>query len=334
MLGYLARRVALVLPTLWGVTLITFFLLHWMPGDPAEILAGERATPRIVEEIRADLRLDRPLWEQYGAYLGDLLRGDLGRSAKSHEPVVDEIRRYFPATVELATIALGFAVLLGVALGALAARRPGGFVDVGVTSLASLGISMPVFWLGLLLMYALGVHWPILPVSGRGPVLYDAPTQTGFALLDGLLARDLEATWQSFRHLVLPAFVLSTIPLAVIARMTRSGLIEAMGQDYVRTARAKGVSEARVLVYHAARNGFLPTLTVVGLQYGALLGGAILTETIFAWPGVGRWIVLAVEARDVRVLQAGVLLVAASFALVNLWTDVMYAWLDPRIKLR
>jgi peptide/nickel transport system permease protein len=333
-IGYVVRRLFLALPTLIGVTVVAFLTVRWMPGDPAEIIAGEHASPAVVEQIRSDLRLDRPLPEQYALYLRDLVRGELGRSAKSHELVTDEIRRYFPATVELATAALLLATLCGVLAGSAAARRPGGWIDAASTSLASLGVSMPVFWLGLMLMYALAVRFPVLPVSGRLPATMDVPAVTGFVVADAFLAGNGAAALAAVRHLTLPALVLSTVPMAVIARITRSSLVEAMEQDYIRTARAKGVPESLVLFRHAARNGLLPTVTVIGLQFGFLLGGAIITETIFAWPGVGRWIVLAVESRDAPVLQGGILLMAISFTLVNLVTDVAYAALDPRIKLR
>lgn len=334
MAGYLARRIVFLLPTLIGVTAVAFLLVHWMPGDPAEILAGEHASPEVVRQLRQELRLDRPLPEQYALYVADLVRGDLGRSAKTHEAVVVEIRRYFPATVELATAALLFATFVGVTAGVFAARRPGGLADALSTSVASVGVSMPVFWLGLLLMYFFAVRIPVLPVSGRVPTPLELEPVTGFVLLDALLAGNLSAAREAVRHLVLPAIVLGTVPMAVIARITRSSLVEAMSQDYIRTARAKGASERLVLLRHAARNGILPTVTVIGLQFGFLLGGAIITETIFAWPGIGRWIVLAVHSRDAPVLQAGILLMAVSFALVNLLTDVIYAVLDPRIKLR
>jgi peptide/nickel transport system permease protein len=332
--AYLARRLVLIVPTLIGVSVLAFLLIHWIPGDPAEILAGEHASPQVIEDLRRELRLDRPLPEQYLFYVQDLLRGELGRSAKTHEPIASEIRRYFPATVELSTAALLIACLIGVPAGLLAARKPGGSVDALSTSLASVGVSMPVFWLGLVLMHFLAVRFPIFPVSGRVPAVFDLPIRTGFVILDSILAGNPKALGDGLRHLAIPAFVLGTIPMAVIARITRSSLLEALGQDYVRTARAKGVREGMILFRHAARNGILPTLTVIGLQFGALLGGAIITETIFSWPGVGRWILLAVESRDARVLQAGVLLMAISFALVNLLTDVLYAALDPRIKLR
>ncbi|HMB69930.1 MAG TPA: ABC transporter permease, partial [bacterium] len=273
MIGYVVRRLLLAVPTLLGVTVVAFLTVHWMPGDPAEIIAGEHASPEVVEQIRKDLRLDRPLPEQYALYLGDLARGELGRSAKSHEPVVDEIRRYFPATVELATASLLLATLLGLLAGAAAAQRPGGWIDATSTSLASLGVSMPVFWLGLMLMYALAVRFPVFPVSGRLPVTMDVPVVTGFVVADALLARDGGAVRDALRHLTLPAVVLATVPMAVIARITRSSLVEAMEQDYIRTARAKGVPESLVLLRHAARNGLLPTVTVIGLQFGFLLGG-------------------------------------------------------------
>ncbi|MGH2570524.1 MAG: ABC transporter permease [bacterium] len=333
MTSFVLRRAALTVPALAGVSIVAFLIVHWMPGDPAEILAGEHASPDVVAQLRRDMRLDRPLAEQYLFYVRGVLRGDLGRSAKTHEPITAEIRRYFPATLELATAALFLACLVGVPAGMIAARRPGGAVDATTTSLASIGVSMPVFWLGLLAMYLLAVRFPLLPVSGRTEIGLAGPGPTGLVCLDAVLAGDAAALRSGIRHLALPSFVLGTIPMAVIARMTRSSLLEALGCDFIRTARAKGVGERAVLLRHAARNGALPTLTVIGLQFGFLLGGAIITETIFAWPGVGRWVLLAVESRDAAVLQGGVLLTAAAIALVNLVTDVLYAVLDPRIKL-
>jgi peptide/nickel transport system permease protein len=322
-----------MIPTFVGVSIVAFLLMHWMPGDPAEILAGEHASPEVVEQLRQDLRLDRPLVEQYAYYVRDLARGDLGRSAKTHEKVSAEIRRYFPATIELSLAALFLACAVGVPIGMIAARRPGGAIDAVSTSIASIGVSMPVFWLGLMLMYLLAVRFPIFPVSGRTAIGLGAGGPTGFVLLDAFLAGDGPAFLAGLRHLAIPAFALGTIPMAVIARITRSSLLETLDRDYIRTARAKGVPELAILLRHAARNGILPTLTVIGLQFGFLLGGAIITETIFSWPGVGRWVLLAVESRDAPVLQGGILLMAVSFALVNLLTDVLYAVLDPRIKL-
>jgi ABC-type dipeptide/oligopeptide/nickel transport system permease component len=332
-IAYVARRLALLLPTLCGVSIVSFLVVHWMPGDPAEILAGEHASTQVVEQIRHDLGLDRPLPQQYGRWVRGLLHGDLGRSAKTHEEITVEIARAFPATVELATAALLLASLGGVALGLAAARRPGGLFDAGSMSVASIGVSMPVFWLGLLLMYTFAVRFPVLPVSGRGLATDDTPLRTGFLVVDALLAGRTDAALTTLRHLILPAIVLGTVPTAIIARVTRSSLVDVLGRDYIRTARAKGLDEWRVLLRHAVRNGVLPTLTVIGLQFGALLGGAIITETIFSWPGIGRWILLGVEGRDAAVLQAGVLLMALTFSLVNLFTDLLYAALDPRIKL-
>lgn len=333
MIAYVARRLALLVPTLLGVSIVAFLVVHWMPGDPAEILAGEHASKAVVEQIRHDLGLDLPLPHQYGRWVAALLHGDLGRSAKTHERITVEIARTFPATVELATAALILASVGGVLLGLVAARRPGGAVDAGSMSIASVGVSMPVFWLGLLLMYTFAVRFPVLPVSGRGLATDDTPLRTGFLVIDALIAGRPAAALTTLRHLVLPAIVLGTVPTAIIARVTRSSLVEVLGRDYIRTARAKGLDEWRVLVRHAVRNGVLPTLTVIGLQFGALLGGAIITETIFSWPGIGRWILLGVEGRDAAVLQAGVLLMALAFSLVNLVTDLLYAALDPRIKL-
>lgn len=334
MIALLTRRVALIIPTLVAVSIVTFLLVHWMPGDPAEVLAGEHASPEVVDTLRRDLGLDRPLTEQYLHYARGLLRGDWGHSAKTHEPILREVGRYFPATFELTVAALFVACLVGLPAGMAAARHPGGFLDGLSTSVASLGVSMPVFWLGLLSMYVFAVLVPVLPVSGRGPAVFAVPTRTGFLVLDCLLAGDGLAAITALKHLLLPAFVLGTVPMAVIARMTRSSLLDALSRDYIRTARAKGVPDRLVLMRHAFRNGILPTLTIIGLQFGALLGGAIITETIFAWPGMGRWILLGVESRDARVIQAGVLLMAVSFAVVNLLTDLLYGWLDPRIKLR
>ncbi len=333
MFGYVLRRVALLVPTLLGLSLLTFSLIHLVPGDPAAVMLGERATPEAVARLRGELGLDRPFHEQYGMFLGGLLAGDLGRSLKTRELVVVEIGNRFPATFELALAAILFASFFGVVAGILAARHRRSLVDALVMAGSLAGVSMPIFWLGLLCILFFSVQLGWLPLAGRIDPSLAVPGVTGFLLVDTLLAGKFAAFVDVARHLVLPACVLGTIPLAVIARMTRSAKLEVMTQDYVRTARAKGLSERRVLLVHVLKNALIPTITVIGLQFGYLLGGAVITETIFAWPGVGRWLVLAVSARDFRAVQGGVLLLATVFVLVNLVVDLLYAVADPRIRL-
>lgn len=333
MLSYVLRRLALLVPTLLGMSLVTFSMIHLVPGDPAAVMLGERATPAAVARLRTELGLDRPLWVQYGRFLSGLLAGDLGRSLKTREKVQVEIAQRFPATFELAFAAILFASVFGIAAGILAARHRRSYLDALVMAGSLAGVSMPIFWLGLLviLFFSVQLHW--LPLAGRIDSGFAVPTVTGFLLVDTLLAGRPAAFVNALRHLILPAIVLGTIPLAVIARMTRASVLEVLSQDYVRTAWAKGLSESSVLLKHVLKNAFIPTLTVIGLQFGYLLGGAIITETIFSWPGVGRWLVLAVSARDFRAVQGGVLLIAAAFVLVNLVVDLLYAVADPRIRL-
>jgi peptide/nickel transport system permease protein len=330
---YFVRRLALLVPTLVGMSILTFSLVLLVPGDPAAVMLGERATPEAIAALRHDLGLDRPVWVQYGTFLKGLLTGDLGRSLKTREYVAVEMAQRFPATFELALAAIVFASVVGVAAGILAARRRRSFADVIVMAGSLVGVSMPIFWLGLLamLLFAVNLHW--LPLTGRIDSIYAVPHVTGFLLVDTLLAGRPAAWLNAASHLVLPAIVLGTIPLAVIARMTRAAVLDVLTQDYVRTARAKGLAEWRVLLKHVLKNALIPTITVIGLQFGYLLGGAIITETIFAWPGVGRWLVLAVSARDFRAIQGGVLLLATVFVLVNLLVDLLYAAADPRIRL-
>lgn len=332
MFGYILRRVGLLIPTLLGLSILTFSLVHLVPGDPAAVMLGERATPEAIATLRSELGLDRPLHEQYGMFLGGLLSGDLGRSLKTREFVVVEIASRFPATFELALAAMLFATFFGVLAGILAARHRRSIVDALVMAGSLAGVSMPIFWLGLLCILLFSVQLAWLPLAGRIDPSLAVPAVTGFLLIDTLLAGKPAAFLDVVRHLVLPACVLGTIPLAVIARMTRGAMLEVMTQDYVRTAWAKGLSERRVLLVHVLKNALIPTITVIGLQFGYLLGGAIITETIFAWPGVGRWLVLAVSARDFRAIQGGVLLLATVFVFVNLLVDLLYAVVDPRIR--
>lgn len=332
MKGFILRRLALLIPTLTGITVVVFLMIYLVPGDPAQVMLGERANAETLAALRQEMGLDQPFHIQFGRFLGDLLTGDLGRSFRTHEKITVEIIHRFPATVELTMAAMLFAVVGGIGLGMVSAVRRGGMVDYLSMVVATAGISMPVFWLALILILLFAVALPLLPISGRLSVSIYLETPTGLYVIDALLTGNLAALGDVLRHLTLPAITLGTIPLAVIARMTRSSLLEVMGEDYIRTARAKGLSPLVVLVRHALRNAFIPTLTVIALQFGYLLGGAIITETIFAWPGIGRWLFLAVMARDFRAVQGGVLLIATLFIVVNLAADVLYAWLDPRIR--
>jgi len=332
MLAYCLRRLAMVVPTLAGISVLVFLMIYLVPGDPAQIMLGERADGATVEALRRDLGLDQPFHVQFGRFFADIVRGDLGRSIRTQEKVTTEILWRFPATCELAVAAMLFAVIGGVGLGLVAAVRRGRLLDLMSMVVATAGISMPVFWLALMLVLIFAVHLPLLPVAGRLSPQLHLETWTHFYLIDAVIGRNWTALGDAVRHLILPAVTLGTIPLAVIARMTRSSLLEVLGEDYVRTARAKGLPERLVVLRHAARNAFIPTLTVIAMEFGYLLGGAIITETVYAWPGLGRWLFLAVQARDFRAVQGGVLLLATLFILINLAADVLYAWMDPRIR--
>jgi len=333
MLGFLLRRLGLLLPTFLGVTLIAFALVHLIPGDPVEMLAGERGMDATRHaELMAQLGLDRPLWQQYFSYIGNVFQGDLGRSLVTREPVLRDFMILFPATVELSACAMLFAMTLGLPAGVLAAVRRGTFVDHTVMGVSLTGYSMPIFWWALLLILLFSVNLGWTPVSGRISVMFWIEPVTGFLLIDTLLAGDTDAFWSALHHLLLPAIVLGTIPLAVIARMTRSAMMEVVREDYIRMARAKGLSPLRVVNIHALRNALIPVVTVIGLQVGVLLAGAILTETIFAWPGVGKWLVDSIQRRDYPSVQGGILLVATTVMVVNLIVDVLYGLINPRIR--
>ena len=333
MLRLLARRLALILPTFVGVTLLGFVLIHAVPGDPVEVRTGERGiTPERLAYFRHEMGLDQPLWRQFLTYEAGLARGDLGKSVVTQESVWTEFKTFFPATLELATCALLFAIVLGLPLGVMAAVRRGTPVDYGLIGVSVTGASMPIFWWGLMAILVFSVSLGWTPVSGRIAAEYYIEPVTGFLLVDSWLSGEPGAFRSAARHLILPAIVLGTVPLATIARMTRSSMLEVLGEDYVRTARAKGLPPGRVVVVHALRNALIPVVTVLGLQVGALLGGAILTETVFAWPGVGHWLVESVQRRDYNVLQGGTLLIAVLVMLVNLGVDVLYGVLNPRLR--
>lgn len=329
---YLLRRALEMVPVFFGVILVVFIISRLTPGDPARIILGERATPEAMAQLREALGLDEPLPLQFAGYLGRAVRGDLGRSIQSNERVIVDLATRFPATVELTAAAMLIASIVGVFTGVVAAARQHSWFDGLSMVVALFGFSMPIFWLGimLILLFAWQLGW--LPISGRLDYAIDLQRVTNFYVLDGLLTRNWAAVSDALRHLVLPAVTLSTVPLAIIARMTRSSLLEVLRQDYVRTARAKGLAERRVMVNHALRNAGIPVVTVIGLNVGSLLGGAILTETIFAWPGIGRLVVDAIFARDYPVVQGTVLVIAVVFVLVNLLVDLTYAFLDPRIR--
>jgi len=333
MLKFLLTRVSLVIPTFIGVTLLSFALIRLVPGDPIELLAGERGIdPARHAALRAELGLDKPLLEQYWIYIQKVLQGDLGVSIVTKTPVLDEFLTLFPATIELSLFAITLALLVGLPIGILAAVKRGSWFDYSTMGLSLVGYSMPIFWWALLLILFFSVQLGWTPVSGRISVLYWVEPVTGFMLIDSLLSDEAGAFRSALSHLILPSIALGTIPLAVIARMTRSSMLEVLSEDYIRTARAKGLAPWRVIVIHALRNALIPVITVVGLQVGVLFAGAILTETIFAWPGVGKWLIESVQRRDYPVLQGGVLLVASVVMAVNLIVDLLYGLVNPRIR--
>jgi dipeptide transport system permease protein len=333
MLRFIFTRLSLVVPTFIGITLLVFVLIRLIPGDPIETMAGERGIdPARLAELRKDYGFDQPVLVQYGLYLSRLVHGDLGRSIVTHEPVISEFQTLFPATIELSVCAILFAVCLGLPAGVIAAIRRNSIFDHGVMGISLTGYSMPIFWWGLLLILLFSVQLGWTPVSGRIAVQYYIEPVTGFLLIDTLLAGDVGAFRSALSHLVLPMIVLGTVPLAVIARMTRSAMLEVLGEDYIRTARAKGLPRFRVIAIHALRNALIPVVTVIGLQVGVLFTGAILTETIFSWPGVGKWLIEGINRRDYPVLQGGTLLIGAIVMIVNLMVDVAYGLINPRIR--
>ena len=333
MLAFLLRRLTVVIPTFVGVTLIAFALIHLIPGDPVENLSGERGMdPARRTRLLHEFGLDRPLPVQYGEYVRQVVRGDLGSSLTTHEPVLSEFATLFPATIELSFFALLFALALGIPAGIYAALHRNTASDYAVMGVSLAGYSMPIFWWALLLILFFSVQLGWTPVSGRIAVQYDVPVVTGFMLIDTLRAGDYAALRSALSHLVLPSIALGTIPLAVVARMTRSAMLEILREDFVRAARARGLSRAQVILVHALRNALVPVITVIGLQVGTLLSGAILTETIFSWPGVGNWLVHGVQSRDYPVVQGGILLVASVVIGVNLLVDVLYGVVNPRIR--
>lgn len=333
---FILKRLLGVLPVVFGITLLVFGFLHLIPGDPAIVLAGERATPEQVAALKAQLGLDRPLIVQYLVFLGNLVQLNLGHSLISGVPIATELQTRYPATFELAIAAMLVALLLGIPAGIFAALHKNRWLDHLLMSGSLLGVSLPVYWLGLMFIYIFAVALNWLPPSGRMSVdlgLTFRPI-TGFYGLDALLQLNFPAFGDIVAHLILPAFTLGTIPLAILARITRSAMLEALTQDYIRTAQAKGVPAVWVVCRHAFKNALLPISTITGLQFGTLLGGAILTETIFAWPGIGAWIYQGILERDYPVVQGGVVFVAIAFVLVNILVDLTYALIDPRVQYK
>ncbi|RME05050.1 MAG: ABC transporter permease [Planctomycetota bacterium] len=335
MVSYIVRKLFWAIPTLLGVSLLVFLMVHFIPGDPVLALTPKGATEEYRRQLRRELGLDRPLYEQYFRFIGRAIRGDFGRSVQSSRPVMEEFWQRFPATLELSLVSMFLAVLLGVGVGIISAVWRNTWLDYLSMTGALAGVSMPVFWLGLVLIYFFSFKLGWFPVSGRisSYVLLELPEPvTGLLMVDTLLVGDMEAFRSALSHLVLPSLALSTIPMAIIARMTRASMLEVLQAEYIKTARAKGCSSWRVIFVHALRNALIPVVTVIGLMLGSLLAGAVLTETTFSWPGVGKWVVDAVQQRDYPVIQAATLMISCIFILLNLGVDVLYAWIHPEIR--
>lgn len=323
-----------MVPVLIGMTIIVFSIIHAIPGDPAETILGQKATAQSKEALREQLGLNNPWYQQYFSYMGDLIKGDLGQSIRTKIPITKEIMPYMAATAELTIAAMLFAIFFGVNAGIISAWKQNSWFDYISMLVALIGVSMPIFWLGLMeqWIFALKLHW--LPSIGRMDQRNPVESITNLYVLDTIITGQWSQLWTVIKHLILPSVALGTIPMAVIARMTRSSMLEVISSDFVRTAKAKGLSQFIVVYKHALKNAFIPVLTVVGLQTGALLGGAVLTETIFAWPGVGRYIYEAISSRDYPVIQSGILIIAFIFVMINLIVDLLYAAVDPRIRYR
>jgi peptide/nickel transport system permease protein len=321
-----------IIPVLLGVSIVVFFMVRAIPGDPAQIMLGQQATQEQVQQVRESMGLDKPIFVQYGLFLKDAIRGDLGDSIVTGRPVTTELMVRLPATFELAAFAMLIAILVGVPVGVISAVRQYSLLDKTTSVLALTGISMPIFWLAMILVVIFGVNLELLPFPGRLDPTTGISAITGLVLVDSLLTLNFAGFWDGLLHLIMPALALGTIPMAVIMRMTRSSMLEVMHEDYVRTARAKGVVPWRVVFKHALRNAMLPTITVIGLQVGLLMGGAIITETIFSWPGIGLYAYNSISTRDYASIQGVVLYGALLFVLVNLIVDVLYAILDPRVR--
>ncbi|WOV83550.1 ABC transporter permease [Sporosarcina jeotgali] len=332
MLSYIGKRLFQLIPVLLGMTFVVFMMIRAIPGNPAQVILGQQATPEAVAALNAKLGLDQPWYIQFFSYLKGLFTGDLGESMRTRLPVADEIWPYLAATLELALFAMIIAVVIGINAGIISAWFQNSWFDYTAMILALVGVSMPIFWLGLLGQWAFAIELQWLPTTGREQVRDPVSAVTNLYMIDAMINGRFDQLWEVFKHLILPGLALATIPMAIIARMTRSSMLEVMRADYIRTARAKGQKMFWVVYKHALKNAIIPVLTIVGLQMGMLLGGAILTETIFAWPGIGRYIYDAINYRDYPVIQSGILIVAFFFVMINLIVDLLYGVIDPRIK--
>nr|WP_208759470.1 ABC transporter permease [Brevibacillus antibioticus] len=334
MLAYSIRRILMLIPVLVGMSIIVFSIIRAIPGDPALTILGEKATPQALADIREALGLNNPWYIQYFDYMKDVLSGNLGESLQTNAPISDEIMPYLAATTELTIVSMLIAVFIGVNAGILSAWKQNSWFDYCAMLIALVGVSIPIFWLGLMEQWVFAQELKWLPSVGRDDSRNPVEAITHFYILDTMVAGRWDQLWEVIKHLILPGIALGTIPMAIIARITRSSMLEVMRADYVRTARAKGLAQFWVVYKHALKNAMIPVLTVIGLQTGLLLGGAVLTETIFGWPGVGRYIVTAIGNRDYPVIQSGILVIATIFVLINLLVDLLYAYIDPRIKYR
>lgn len=332
MAQYIARRLISLIPVLLGVSIVVFSLIRLIPGDPVIIMLGEKARVEDIERVREEMGFNRPIPVQYVEWMGKILRGDLGTSIINRTPVMGELKTRLAATIEMVVAGMLIGMIIGISIGILSALRRNSWLDVVSTFGALLGVSMPIYWLALILIYALAVNRQIFPPSARLDVALDVDRHTGFMLIDTLMSGDMSLFRNAIWHLLLPSFVLSTVIMPILARLTRSSMLEVLQQDYVRTAQAKGLANRVVVIRHALKNALLPIVTVVGLQLGGLLGGALLTETIFSWPGMGLWTYRAIQSRDYPIVQGAVLVSATIYVFVNLLVDISYAYLDPRIR--
>ncbi|MDN4075250.1 ABC transporter permease [Fictibacillus terranigra] len=332
MFSYTIRRIGLLIPVLLGMTFIVFMMIRAIPGNPAQLILGQQASKEAIETLTKQLGLDQPWYSQFVHYLTGLFQGDLGTSLKTRTPISDELWPYLAATIELSLVAILIAVVVGVNAGIISAWFQNSWFDYAVMLIALIGVSMPIFWLGLMEQYFVSIKWDLLPTTGRDNIRMPVEAITHLYLLDTLLEGRFDQFIEVVKHLILPGIALGTIPMAIIARMTRSSMLEVMRSDYIRTAKAKGLKMFWVVYKHSLKNAMIPVITVIGLQTGLLLGGAILTETIFGWPGVGTYIYEAIQSRDYPVIQSGILVVATLFVLINLFVDILYAAIDPRIK--
>ncbi|MCE7982386.1 MAG: ABC transporter permease [Caldilinea sp. CFX5] len=329
---FIARRLLSLIPVLLGVSIVVFALIRLIPGDPVIVMLGERARPEAIERVREEMGFNRPIYVQYLEWMGRVLRGDLGTSIINRTAVMDELKYRLSATVEMIVVGMLIGLVIGIGIGIISALRRNSWIDLIATGGALLGVSMPIYWLALILVYALAVNRQIFPPSARLDADLQVTRQTGFMLIDTLLMGDIRLFLNALWHLILPSFVLSTVVMPILARLTRASMLEVMRQDYVRTADAKGLRRRVVITRHALKNALLPIVTVVGLQLGGLLGGALLTETIFSWPGMGLWTYRAILSRDYPIVQGAVLVSATIYVVVNLLVDISYAYLDPRIR--